>query len=81
MLRSKEAFYSIKWDSRNWENIFQRKTTFPTPPALVRRWNIYFHLKFLKYDQVVCAEKYNICTIQLIISESKEKPAQYFSSG
>ena len=21
MLRSKEAFYSIKWDFRNWENI------------------------------------------------------------
>ena len=26
MLRSKEAFYSIKWDFRNWENIFPRKT-------------------------------------------------------
>ena len=26
MLRSKEAFYSIKWDFTDWENIFQRKT-------------------------------------------------------
>ena len=26
MLRSKEAFYSIKWDFTDWENIFYRKT-------------------------------------------------------
>ena len=34
MLRSKEAFYSIKWDFRNWENIFyfHRKNTFCVPP-------------------------------------------------
>ena len=60
MLRSKEAFYSIKWDFRNWENIFyfHRKNTFCVPaPKQFSKVNCQVHAA----EQQQQADKDNQC--------------------
>ena len=55
MLRSKEAFYSIKWDFTDWENIFQRKThhRLHRQPVLRELKDFSLEKVFQKDDQVL----------------------------
>ena len=53
MLRSKEAFYSIKWDFRDWENILEKNISHHLRSIGNRVKCLVLHQKFLKYDQVL----------------------------